>query len=141
MHGDSRQTQDVHACILRRQNMVDSLWLKRLDPLMKRVLFRFSGLVLTLNLFLPNAYASQSGCTAKIKASTDRMIWGGDPLPYSTDIIFGAQQTERVMDGPELITIGGTPIPRIYLYDIKSACNTLGEWDGDRFYYMKWYRN
>jgi hypothetical protein len=107
----------------------------------KIVLFGLSGLILSLHSLLPSAYASPSGCTAKIKAGTDRMIWGGEPLPYATDIFFGAQMTERVMDGPELVTSRGALIPRIYLYDIKPACNTLREWDGDPYYFQKWYRN
>lgn len=81
-----------------------------------------------------------TGCTAKIKAGTDRWIWGGDPLPYSKDIIFGAQRTERVMDGPELATMGGTLIPQKYLYDISAGCKSLDQYNGDRGYFRKWYR-
>ena len=87
-----------------------------------------------------NALAKSPGCTAKIKAGTDRGILG-EPLPYSTEIIFGAQRTQRVMDGPELVTRRGGLIPRIYLYDIEEKCDTMREWDGDPYYFMKWYGN
>lgn len=90
-----------------------------------------------LSLFTPVLAAN---CTAKIIPGTDSEIWGGDPLPYSKNIIFGAQVTDRVMDGPELVTVGGTPIPRRYLFDVSPACYTLAEWDGDRYYFNKWYR-
>jgi len=33
------------------------------------------------------------------------MIWGGESPPYFTEIIIDAQKTDRVMDGPELVTI------------------------------------
>lgn len=85
-----------------------------------------------------NALAKSPGCTAKIKADTDRMIWGGVILPYSTNIHFGAQRTQGVIDGPELTTRRGTSIPRVVLYDIAPECNALREWDGDPYYFHKW---
>jgi len=101
---------------------------------------RICLLAFLFNLTQPaSAYATESGCTAKIKAGTDRMIWGGEPLPYSTEIIFGAQKTDRVMDGPELVTTRGTGIPRIFLYDISPECKSLREWNYDPYYYQKWY--
>jgi hypothetical protein len=96
---------------------------------------------IVLHVIPHNAYAIGPGCTAKIEAGTDKMIWGGEPLPYSTNIVFGAKNTERAMDGPELITRRGTQIPRKYLYDIASKCDAIREWDGDPYYFIKWYGN
>ena len=68
------------------------------------------------------------------KSRYRKMIWGGEPLLYSTNIIFGAKNTERTMDGPELITRRGAQIPRKYLYDIASKLDAIREWDGDPYY-------
>lgn len=95
--------------------------------------------VLALPLVSQNAFAKIPGCTAKIKAGTDRMIWGGVILPYSTNIHFGAQRTQKVIDGPELTTRRGTSIPRVVLYDIEPECDELREWDGDPYYFRKWH--
>ena len=115
-----------------------NLLLKRTKTLsVRNILYIFA---LSITALLSNAYASESGCTAKIKPGTDRRIVR-EPLPYSTEIIFGAQRTQRVMDGPELVTRRGGLIPRIYLYDIKEKCDSMREWDGDPYYFMKWYGN
>jgi hypothetical protein len=102
-----------------------------------RLFVVFLTFLLPLSLSVP---ARAGSCTTKIQSGTDPSIWGGDPFPYSESIVFGAQVTFRVMDGFELVTIGGTPIPVKYLYDISPSCNSLREWDGDRYYYTKWYR-
>ena len=110
---------------------------KRFIPAVSFCLF-----ALTLPTPFTNAYASETPCTAKVKEGTQKFWgskWGTLGIPHSKDWHFGAQRTEGVTNGPELITRRAVKIPRIYLYDIEAKCDTLPEWNGDIYYFQKWY--